>query len=107
MEGRAGQAEARQRRGLGPVRRVDAEGALDAAVVEDEDEELVLCLRVRPDHDDDAVAERLRELDLAERRRTHDPPSAQDARAGELGNARLRGSRAADDELPPVRQAAA
>src|SRR5439155_10922041 len=89
------------------VGRADAEGALHTAVAEDEDEELVLCLGIGADDDDDAVAEQLGELDLAERRRAHDPPRPLNPIAGDLGDARLRRSGSEDDELLAVRERAA
>src|SRR5207237_5902496 len=102
VERRPDEPEAGERRRLGPVGGVDAEGALQAAVAEDEHEEVVPGLRVRTDDDDDATAEQLRELDLPERRRAHDPPAALGAAAGDFGDSRLGGPGSEDDELLPV-----
>src|SRR5258707_12749570 len=101
----ADEPEPGERRGLRPVGRFDGEVPLEASVTEDDYHELCVGVRVRPQHDDDAVTERFGKLDLRERCEASDSPAPHHTAWPDESYARFVAF-ALGDDLPAARDCA-
>src|SRR5438067_11787560 len=104
IQGRAGKTEPRQRRRLGPFVGIDREALDDSAAIEHDHDVFAAILGIGLGDQHDPVAERLGELDFAQRRRAGDTPAPYDRVPGDLRDPDLCRAAAFDDERPAIHE---